>query len=117
MTTVIIRKSKQNEYKSFTCMGHAGYPKKSLFHRNQPDFDIVCCAVSVLVTNTNNSLELLSKDEVSVETNEDTGFMHFVFEKPLSENGKLLMDSLVLGLSHIEKEYGNKYLKLTFEEV
>ena len=105
-------------------MGHAGYANngkhsffKGLFHKEQPDFDIVCCAVSVLVTNTNNSLEILSKDKVSVTTNEETGFMHFVFDEPLSEEGKLLMDSLVLGLSHIEEEYGQKYLKLTFEEV
>ncbi len=98
-------------------MGHAGYPKKSLFHKKQPDFDLVCCAVSVLVINTNNSLEMLSKDKVSVTTNEETGFMHFVFDEPLSKEGELLMDSLVLGLSHIEKEYGTKYFKLTFEEV
>ena len=113
MTTVIIRKSKQGEYKSFTCMGHAGY-KRFLFQK-----DLVCCAISVLVINTVNSLEELSKDITteSVTTNEETGFIQCIFEKPLSEKGILLMDSLVLGLSHIEEEYGTKYFKLTFEEV
>ena len=109
MTTVIIRKSKQSEYKSFTCMGHAGYGK-------YPN-DIVCAAISVLVINTINSLEELALEEMDCTTNEETGFIQCVFVNPLSEKGTLLMDSLVLGLSHIEKEYGSKYFKLTFEEV
>ncbi len=111
MTTVIIRKSKQGEYKSFTCMGHAGY-KRFFFQK-----DLVCCAISVLVINTINSFEELSKDKTEVTTNEETGFIQCVFENPLSEKGILLMDSLVLGLSRIEDEYGTKYFKLTFEEV
>ena len=113
MTTVIIRKSKQGEYKSFTCMGHAGY-KRFFFQK-----DLVCCAISVLVINALNSLEELSGDitEEAVTTNEETGFIQCIFDNPLSEKGTLLMDSLVLGLSHIEKSYGTKYFKLTFEEV
>ena len=109
MTTVIIRKSEQSEYKSFTCMGHAGYGKYP--------HDIVCAAISVLVINTINSLEELAEEKVACTTNEETGFIQCIFDHPLSEKGILLMNSLVLGLSHIEKEYGKKYFKLTFEEV
>ena len=109
MTTVIIRKSGQGEYKSFTCMGHAGYGK-------YPN-DIVCAAISVLVINTINSLEELAGELAVCTANEETGFIQCDFDHPLSEKGILLMDSLVLGLNHIEKEYGKKYFKLTFEEV
>jgi len=109
MTTVIIRKSEQSEYRSFTCMGHAGYGK-------YPN-DIVCAAISVLVINTINSLEELALEDVDCTANEETGLIQCKFNDPLSEKGTLLMDSLVLGLSHIEKEYGRKYFKLTFEEV
>ena len=109
MTTVIIRKSEQGEYKSFICMGHAGYDKYP--------HDIVCAAISVLVINTINSLEELAGEDAACSANEETGFIQCIFHDPLSEKGILLMDSLVLGLSHIEKEYGKKYFKLTFEEV
>ncbi len=111
MTTVIIRKSAQNEYKSFTCMGHAGY-KRFFFEK-----DLVCCAVSVLVINTINSLEEIAKEEMEVTENKETGFIHCVFQNPISEEGTLFMDSFVLGLSYIEKQYGTKYFKLKFEEV
>ena len=58
------------------------------------------------------------QDKVKVENiNKEDGFMQFVFEKPLSNKGKLLMDSLVLGLKQLEKQYGVKYIKLIFEEV
>ena len=57
MTTVVIRKSGQSEYKSFTCMGHAGYGK-------YPN-DIVCAAISVLVINTINSLEELALEKMN----------------------------------------------------
>ena len=109
MTTVIIRKSGQDEYKGFTCMGHAGYGKFSK--------DIVCAAISVLVINTVNSLEELAKENIAYTSNAETGFIQCTFHEKPSAQGTLLMDSLVLGLSHIEKEYGNKFLKLTFEEV
>ncbi len=109
MTTVVIRKSGQSEYKSFTCMGHAGYGK-------YPN-DIVCAAISVLVINTINSLEELALEKMNCTADEETGFIQCTFQSPLSEKGTLLMDSLTLGLRHIEKEYGAKYFKLTFEEV
>ena len=61
-------------------------------HAGYADYgqDIVCASISVLVINTINSLE---------------------------DTSKVLMDSLVLGLTQIEKQYGKKHCKLTFEEV
>ena len=109
MTTVTIYKSDQDSYKGFTCNGHAGYAR---FGK-----DIVCAAISMLVTNTINSLELLSKDIPIVETNERTGYIDCKFDHEINEQSKLLLDSMILGLKSIAEQYGDKFLRLKFEEV
>ena len=110
MTTILIRKNSKKEYRGFTCMGHAGYAKK-----NQPD--IVCAAISVLVTNTINSLTELAGERINVVTNEETGFIKCDFEDRLQEKSEFLLDSMVLGLISISQNYGSKYLQVKFEEV
>ena len=52
-----------------------------------------------------------------VDADEKTGIIRCQFQAPLQEKSKVLVDSLVLGLSQIEKQYGKKYCKLNFEEV
>lgn len=111
MTTMIIRKSSLDIYDSFTCMGHAGYAR---FPRQK---DIVCAAVSVIVINTVNSLDQLVHEQMNVKTNENTGFIDCRFQSQLSDQGRLLMDSMVLGLKGIEQQYGKQYFELKFEEV
>ena len=110
MTTIVICKTSEREYRGFTCMGHAGYAR-----RNQPD--IVCAAVSVLVTNTINSLTELAGEKVNLVTNEETGFIQCDFEGRLQEKSKFLLDSMVFGLQTISKDYGCKYVQVKFEEV
>ena len=110
MTTIVIRKTSEREYRGFTCMGHAGYAR-----RNQPD--IVCAAVSVLVTNTINSLTELAGEKVNLVTNEETGFIKCDFESVLQDKSVFLMDSLVFSLQNLSKEYGEQYLQVNFEEV
>ena len=39
------------------------------------------------------------------------------FEAPNSSDLQLLIKSMILGLSEIEKKYGSKYISLQFEEV
>ncbi len=109
MTTVIIKKTADGVYKGFTCMGHSGYAGKGR--------DIVCASVSVLVINTVNSIEELAGEEMEVTADEETGFINCRFQDTLSYEGKLFMDSMVLGLSKIAEQYGRKYLTLNFEEV
>ena len=113
MTTIVIEKSKAGEYKGFICKGHAGYAMKG--------GDIVCASISVLVINTINSMEKLAKEDMNVAADEKAGLIRCKFNGALSEKGKLLMDSMVLGLSGIAEEYGRKrgkkYLVLNFEEV
>ena len=110
MTQITFHKTSAGEYKGFTCDGHAGFADYGE--------DIVCAAISILVINTINSLEQIAGERMQVETDEDAGTIrcHFV-NHPLKETSRVLMDSLTLGLTQIEKQYGNNYCKLTFEEV
>ena len=110
MTKITFYKTTAGEYKGFTCDGHAGYANYGE--------DIVCAAISVLVINTINSLEQITGEQMRVETDEDAGVIRCSFvNQPLKETSKALMDSLMLGLTQIEKQYGKKHCKLTFEEV
>ena len=109
MTNIIIRKSVQGEYKGVVCMGHAGFSKKGK--------DIVCASVSVLVINTLNSLDEFCNTPMIVRQNEETGFLNCEFRTFLNEKEILLMDSMVMGLEMISKQYGKKYCELKFEEV
>ncbi|MDE7015790.1 MAG: ribosomal-processing cysteine protease Prp [Kineothrix sp.] len=109
MTKIVIEKSKAGEYKGFTCKGHAGYASKGS--------DIVCASVSVLVINAINSMEKLAKENMSVDADEKAGMIRCKLNGPLSERGKLLMDSMILGLSEIASQYGRRYLAIKFKEV
>ncbi len=93
----------------FTCRGHSGYAEAGS--------DIVCASVSVLVINTINSIERFTQDEIRVEERESDGVIDVRFVKAAGERAALLLDSMVLGLQEVEKQYGNRYLRLHFEEV
>lgn len=98
------------DYKGFTCSGHAGFDAYGK--------DIVCASVSVLVINTINSLEAVTHEKIHVETDEESGTIRCRFTAlPLKDTSKALIDSLVLGLGQIEKQYGENYCKLIFKEV
>ena len=110
MINISIYQNEQDEYTGFRMEGHAGYAKRGQ--------DIVCAAVSVLVINTINSLDQITGEKMNVESDENSGIIRCrLVNHPLKETSKALMDSLVLGLSQIEKQYGKNYCKLTFEEV
>lgn len=74
--------------------GHAG---KSI--RGQ---DIVCAAVSALTCNLINSLQELTDNHIRADTS--SGMTVIEWEE-LSELGKLLVDSWLLGLTDINREY------------
>ncbi len=110
MTKITIHKTNTGEYRGFTCKGHAGYADNGK--------DIVCAAVSMLVINTINSFDKITREPMQVKENARAGFIECLFRQyPISESSRILMDSLVLGLSQVEKQYGQKHCKLTFEEV
>ena len=109
MTHVSIIKTRNGEYKGFNCIGHSGYADAGE--------DIVCAAISVLVINTINSLDRLAGEKFKLVTNEEEGLIDCRFEKNINEKSKLLLDSMVLGLGEIKKQYGKTFIDLTFEEV
>lgn len=74
--------------------GHAGY------HKNGQD--IVCAAVSALTCNLINSLEELTDNRIRADT--DHGLTVIQWER-LSDKGKLLVDSWMLGLTAINQTY------------
>ncbi|NBJ91459.1 ribosomal-processing cysteine protease Prp [Parablautia muri] len=109
MTSIRIIKSLHGEYKRVTCKGHAGFAKAGS--------DVVCSAVSMLVINTINSLDVLAGIKLQVDSDEEEGFIDCILLENPGESGRLLLDSMVLGLEMVVSQYGKKYLKLKFEEV
>ena len=95
-------------------MGHAEYAKKNIFGKREPD--VLCAAISALTIATNNALEQLAGEKVDSVMND--GFIQCTFESVLvQEKSIILMDSLVLALEMLSKEYGEQYLQVKFEEV
>ena len=95
------------EYKAFICEGHAEYAEAGE--------DIVCSAVSILTTNTANSIEKFSDPFAGSDS--DDGVLTLVLKDHPDEKAKLLMDSMILGLESIQKAYGNEYLVVDYREV
>ena len=107
MISVVITKH-NNEYKKIVLDGHALY--------DDPGFDIVCASVSVLAINTFNSIERFTEDEIVIESKEN-GFMSLELIDSISNNTILLLNSLMLGLVEIQKQYGDEYISITYKEV
>lgn len=98
-----------NEIVNVSLEGHAGYADHGQ--------DIVCAAVSVLVINTFNSIEQFTDDAFASEAAEDGGYMTMAFPESISDKSKLLLDSMILGLDEIQKQYGDEYISLQYKEV
>lgn len=88
--------------------GHAGYGERGS--------DIVCAAISILACTAYNSIEAYTDDGFGYEEEEETAYMKFILKEHAGRESKLLLNSMTLGLSQLEKQY-QKYLKLTFKEV
>ena len=108
MVSVIISKA-GTEYKQISLDGHAGFAPSGE--------NIVCAAVSVLAINTFNSIEQFTDDAFEVDASEDGGHMVMTFPEQISDKSKLLLDSMLLGLDHIQRQYGDNFISLEFKEV
>ena len=109
MVSVIAEKNRKNEYVGFTCSGHAGYDEHGR--------DIVCAALSMLVINTVNAIDALTDCRLTVTTNEADGEMKVIFPDAASEDAKLLIDTMLLGIRGVIEEYGSAYATLIMKEV
>ena len=109
MTKVTIYKNVKNECVGFKALGHAGYAEEGE--------DIVCAAISILTINTMNAIETFTDTDVSLETDEEIGFIEYRIEEPTKETS-LLLDTMVLGLQTMaDDENYAEYIDLLFEEV
>ena len=107
MKAAVYRDSK-GDIRGFQISGHSDY--------NPDGEDILCAAVSVLTTNCINSIEKFTQDKTDIlAVNEEEGFVHFRL-KTVSDESRLLLNSLVLGLQSLEESYG-KFIQIQFEEV
>ncbi len=108
MIRITIYQSAEHGYRGFLCKGHAGYADSGE--------DIVCAAVSVLVINTVNSIERFGGQPFTCETEQEDGVIDFRLKDNPTAETKLLLDSMVLGLTEVEKDH-KQHLKLNFKEV
>ena len=109
MIDIAVDKDKDGEYTSFICNGHAGF---AVYGK-----DIVCSAVSFLVINTINSLDEITHESMEVSGDEEKGLITCKFNSRLQDTSKVLMESMILGLQNIEKQYGEKYCRISIKEV
>ncbi len=110
MIHAAIYQNKRKECTGFQIEGHAGYSEEGQ--------DIVCAAVSLLVINTMNAIELYAEDEFSVVSEEEDGRIAFHLAKAPSKEAQLLLKTMVLGLSGMaENENYKNFIDLAFEEV
>ncbi len=102
MIKITIYQNRTGQYVRLRCVGHAGFAS---------------AGVSTLVINTLNAIDKLTEEIFEAETDQESGLIDAVFQRPVGHDGKLLLDTMVLGLQDIQKQYGTKYSLLTFKEV
>lgn len=88
----------------FEVSGHAGYDEYGR--------DIVCVAVSALATNTANSIEQFTEDDMTVDVDEKTGLLRLTMTSTISDSSKLLLKSFKLGIESIEQAYGSEIVNI-----
>ena len=110
MIRITIYKDKNKDYVGLKALGHAGAARYGS--------DVVCAAVSVLITNTFNAIESLTEETLKCKTDESRGLMAVKFNKTPGSQAALLMVALVLGLKAVEAQHYNRgYIRLNFKEV
>lgn len=109
MIKITIYQNHAGQYVRLHCIGHAGFARAGE--------DIVCAGVSTLVINTLNAMDALTDEAFDAETEVESGLIDVTFRQPCGHDGKLLLDTMVLGLRDIQNQYGTAYSLLTFKEV
>lgn len=102
MIKVTIKRNDQNAIDSFTITGHANFAKKGS--------DIVCAGVSAVSFGAVNSIISLLSVTPQIEQGAD-GFLRCTVPQDLEgstkEKVQLLLESMVVSLETIERDYGN----------
>lgn len=108
MIQVVFYQDSEGQNQGFQTKGHAGYAESG--------YDIICAAVSALVTNTVNSIELLTSNQVGLRIDEESGFMSVNLKEAATPEAELLLRSLKCGLESIEAEH-KAYIHVGCKEV
>ncbi len=101
--------SDTNQFTGFHTHGHAEYADAG--------YDIICSAVSAIVITTINSIEQLTEDPITCSQNQEKGEIDVRFQGQPGSESVLLIQSMLLGLTGIQNEYGKQYLKVNTKEV
>lgn len=110
MTRVTFYQNSNQEYVGFFTENHAGYAEEGE--------DIVCAAISALVTNTVNSMEAFTDDDFAVDVDAESASIKLMMQDHPSKEAELLLKSLSLGLQGIEEdETYTEFIDIIFEEV
>ena len=92
MIRVIVSKDRDGNYREVSVAGHADSVPED-------EYDLVCCAVSVLTINTANALESFTGESFIADSEE--GYIDLKFPGAPGHDAVLLLDTLTLGLSDI----------------
>ena len=102
-------------------MGHYFAHDNTTFESDYKPKNILNMGTTFIITphviNTINSIERLTNCQMTVTSEEENGMIKCCFPQKPDAGGRLLLDSMILGLQSIAEEYGKKYLKLKFKEV
>lgn len=110
MISITVFHDSQNQISGIECRGHADFDEYGK--------DILCAAVSALTLNFVNSVEKFTDDSFSGQIDEETGNFIFHFSgAKISRESRVLMDSLVFGLTNIRESFGKKYIHIQNKEV
>ena len=112
MIDVTVLVDSENCYCGILMSGHAGHADDY-----QEGQELVCSAVSALTLNMANSVEHFTDAVFEAEAEEESGTFHFRFTGKADAGATLLMNSLIFGLTDIEEEYGEPYIKIRCKEV
>ncbi len=107
MVKITMFQNQESQIVGFDCIGHAEFSEEN---------DVVCSAISALVINCMNSIEALTGDLFTCESDEEAGMISFRLEGESCSGSQLLLQSLALGLEELENNY-EAFIDVIFEEV
>lgn len=111
MIRITVFRRGKSQICGFRVVGHADYGPYGT--------DIVCSAVTALVFNAINSIEEFTLEPIEYEVQSDGGFIQCRFlnayEAEIGPEARLLVESMLLGLSQIQEDYGKEYIQIVEE--
>ena len=109
MTQITFYTDPDGEIKGFRAEGHAGYAEAGE--------DIVCAAITALISNTVNSINELTESEAFADVDEEEAYIDVSFFEPPCREAQLFLRSLALGLTNMEEdEASTDFIDVIFEE-